>query len=288
MEDAFPRPTDSAVETRLSVVCDPEAAESALDAGIPRVCCPAEALIDSPAFTLPPEKRVWFTMPAVTPFPFFRKAVAWLERNLDRIEGVIAGHAGCAVLAVRHGLPCWADASFNVMNTAALEQVRALGLAGAALSWEADPESAARIAAEACLPVEVILLGRPPLMQTGLKHLASEPGPHTLLDEQGRHCPLRPWPGGSGYTILAPFFRLGIEKIAELRSRAAFLRADLREIPARDHGPILDSLRAVIEGAKTPAEVRSVILDHLAAPAASAAGWTVETHPETGKENHTP
>jgi putative protease len=225
-------------DTKISVLCGARHAAGALDAGAARVYCPA----DDP---LPGQ---WLWVPPITPFKLHDRIERLLESH--PFKGVLAGHLGAASMAKRLGLPWWADTSFNITNGIACDEVREMGAAGAVVSWETDPMEGAS------LPLEHVVLGRPPVMQSGLKGAASS---KKLIDDDQRRYPLKPWADGDGFTLEAPFFRLDLDGLSSLCGEIDFVRLDLRELPPASHAAVIQGVGRIMNDPSCMAEVRRKI-----------------------------
>ncbi len=232
---------------RLAVFCSASVAAGVSGGCVERVYVAVEEVLAAGLPALPGDRRPWLAIPAVTTFPLFDAVRRWIGENRNTVKGVLAGHLGAAALAREHRLPFVADSSFNVTSVAACEEVARLGADRAALSWEVDRARAAAIASRAPLPVEVVLFGRPPMMQTGLKGLASPAGRQELRDREGRRYPVKPWPFADGFTLEAPFFRAALSAVEGLGESAAFLRLDVRGLSDGEAQTVVEGFSRVLK-----------------------------------------
>lgn len=247
-DEHAPKTTERKIVTDIAVLCSAEEAGAAFEAGAKRVYLPAEDLIVNSELAVPGGFILWIWAPPVTTFPYFDRLAEWLENHRQAVEGVLAGHVGIAKKAMELDLPFWADTSFNLTNILACEQIRAMGAAGAALSWELDSKCIGGIAEAAVLPLEVAAFGRPPMMQTALTGFASEKNRSYLKDESDRIFPVRPWPLGSGFTVEAPYYRAMAGGLAALKGRIDLVRLDLRDLPGARFSAIINAFRSMLTG----------------------------------------
>jgi U32 family peptidase len=254
-KSSYSDPVNSAHFCRLAVFCSASGAAGVSGGCVERVYVSFEEILAAGVPAMPAGRRPWLAIPAVTTFPLFDAIRRWVDENGNAVAGVLAGHLGAVALAREHRLPFVADSSFNVTSVAACEEVARLGADRAALSWEVDRARAAAIASRAPLPVEVVLFGRPPMMQTGLKDLASPAGRQELRDRDGRRYRVKPWPFADGFTLEAPFFRAALSAVEGLQENAALLRLDVSGLSDGEAKTVVEGFSRVLEDPSAVEEV---------------------------------
>jgi len=271
-------------DTKLAVLCPWNGAETAARAGAARIYCPADEAPPDEIPGLQSGQKPWLQIPAITSGSLYAKIESWFSKHAAGLGGVLIGHLGAADLALREGLPFWADASLNVVNRRALDHLSRFGAAGATLSWEVEPEAIADLAGHA-LPTEAVVFGRPPVLHTALRLVTAKSSTQRLVDEAGRSYPLRYWPDQRGCTIEAPFFRQGLGAVAALKGRIAFLRLDLREIDPVNYEIVLDTFQGVLDGSIDRTEARGRLREWIPSRAESKWSTEFETTPRMSRNN---